>query len=236
MRELSLTVIGGVTNKEGVATRSPRRGGKRRDPEKTRARILKAATDLFTRCGLNGASLDDISRKAGVNRGLIYHYFKTKEMLFDQVLARPLASYIQSHLEFLQRRDLDVEALREATAQFFRFLSAHPDLVRLLGWTLAMRRVAVDLAQLELSKALFSRAVERIEDAKQRGAFRRDLDATHLLITIIDLSVAWHLGRAEWIEKLSWSDRDTRALDEERLAAILDLLTAAVTPRARAGA
>jgi AcrR family transcriptional regulator len=218
-----------------VATRSSKRGRKQRDPEKTRARILEAATQLFTRCGLNGASLDDISRKAGVNRGLIYHYFKTKEMLFDQVLARPLANYIQSHLEFLQRRDLDVEALREATAQFFRFLSTHPDLVRLLGWTLAMRRVAVDLAQLEPSRALFARAVERIEDAKRRGAFRRDLDATHLLITIIDLSVAWHMGRAEWIEKLSWSDRDPRALDEERLAAILDLLTAAVTPRARVG-
>lgn len=221
-----------MTN-NGAVARSTKSGGKR-DPEKTRARILKAATDLFTRCGLNGASLDDISKKAGVNRGLIYHYFKTKEMLFDQVLARPLASYVQSHLEFLQRRDLDVEALREATAQFFRFLSQHPDLVRLLGWTLAMRRIAVDLSHLEISRALFARAVERIEEGKRRGAFRRELDATHLLITIIDLSVAWHLGRGEWIEKLSWSDRDSRALDEERLAAILDLLTAAVTPRSQA--
>ena len=101
--------------------------GRKRDPERTKRRILKAATDLFTRCGLNGASLDDISKKAGVNRGLIYHYFKTKEVLFDQVLAKPLNNYVQLHLEFLQSSELDVDALRKSTESFFFFLQKHPD-------------------------------------------------------------------------------------------------------------
>ena len=39
-----------------------------RDPERTKARILKAATDLFMKVGPTGCSLDDISREAGVNR------------------------------------------------------------------------------------------------------------------------------------------------------------------------
>jgi AcrR family transcriptional regulator len=226
-----LTLISRVTSYVGMAgARKSGRGERRRDPERTKARILKAATDLFIRAGLNGTSLDDISKKAGVNRGLIYHYFRTKETLFDQVLARPLANYVQSHLEFLQKREFDLEALREATTAFFEFLAKRPELVRLLGWTLAMRRIAVDFAQLEFTKALFSRAVERIEEAKASGAIRADVDAAHLLITIIDLCVAWHLGRDEWVEKLSWSDRDRRALDEERLAAILDFLCAAVRP------
>jgi TetR/AcrR family transcriptional regulator len=214
--------------KERKPGRSTKR--RRRDPAETRARILAAATDLFTRCGLNGASLDDISRKAGVNRGLIYHYFKTKETLFDQVLAKPLANYVQSHLEFLQRRECDLDSLTEATEGFYRFLGKHPELVRLLGWTLAMRRIAVDLAQLEFTRALFSRAVERIEEGKTNGTIRADIDASHLLITIIDLCVSWHLSKDEWVEKLSWSDRDKRDVDEERLAAILDLISAAARP------
>ena len=203
---------------------------RRRDPAETRARILSAATDLFTACGLNGASLDDISRKAGVNRGLIYHYFKTKETLFDQVLAKPLANFIQSHLEFLQRREVDLVSLAEATDSFFSFLGKHPELVRLLGWTLAMRRIEVDLAQLEFTRALFSRAVERIEQGKAKGTIRADISAPHLLITIIDLCVSWHLSRDEWVGKLSWSDRDKRVVDQERLAAIIDLITAAARP------
>jgi len=204
---------------------------RKRDPERTKKRILKAATDLFTRCGLNGASLDDISKKAGVNRGLIYHYFKTKEVLFDQVLAKPLTNYVQLHLEFLQSQELDADALRKSTESFFHFLRKHPELVRLLGWTLAMRRIASDLAQLEFTRALYTRAVERIEEGKRAGHIREGVSAEHLLITIIDLCIAWFLSRDEWVEKLSWKDRDTQELDEERLAAILDFVDAAVRPR-----
>jgi TetR/AcrR family transcriptional regulator len=201
-----------------------------RDPDRTRARILRAATDLFTNVGPSAASLDDISRKAGVARGLIYHYFKTKEQLFEQVLARPLADMLEQHLSFLEARRLDVDGVCQGAEAFFRFLGRHPELVRLIGWTTAMRRLG-DFAQLEITRALFARMIRRIEDAKAEGLLRKDLDARHLLVTILDLSVAWHLGRDEWCAKLAWADRDLRELDEERLAAIKDVVAAVASPR-----
>jgi AcrR family transcriptional regulator len=201
-----------------------------RDAERTKARIVRAATDVFMKAGPMGASLDDISRKAGVARGLLYHYFKTKEQLFEQVLARPLADLLEQHLCFLEARRLDVEGLRQGTEAFFRFLGRHPELVRLIGWTMAMRRLAGDIAQLEVTRALFSRMLRRIDEAKAEGALRADLDARHLLVTILDLSVAWHLGRDEWCSKLAWADRDPRELDDERLAAILDVVTRVASP------
>src|SRR5690349_16993469 len=103
-----------------------------RDAERTKARILTAATDLFTRLGPGATSIDEISEKAGVNRGLIHHYFRTKDHLFDQVLIRPLTSFLEQHVEFLQARP-DVDGLCDATRSFFRFLGRHPDLVRLLS-------------------------------------------------------------------------------------------------------
>lgn len=204
--------------------------GRVRDAERTKARIVKAATDLFMRCGPTGASLDDISRKAGVARGLIYHYFKSKELLFEQVLARPLAELLEQHLAFLEVRKLDVDGLRQGTEAFFRFLGRHPELVRLIGWTMAMRRLGGDFAQLEFTRALFSRLIRRIDEARADGTLRPDVDARHLLVTILDLSIAWHLGRDEWCVKLAWSDRDVRELDEERLAAILDVVTRVAAP------
>ena len=205
--------------------------GRKRDPERTKAKILSAATELFTQLGLNGASLDDIAKKAGINRGLIYHYYKTKDLLFDSVLAKPLAAYVQSHIEFLSRRELDVATLREATEHFFHFLGKRPELCRLLGWTLAMQRVSIDLAQLEFTRALYQRAIERIEQGQAAGLLRRDMDARHLLITVIDLCVAWHLSREEWTAKLDWSDRDPQEVDQERIEAILDFVEAAAMPR-----
>src|SRR5262245_54357210 len=160
--------------------RTYRRGSteeeRQRDPERTKARILRAATELFTRLGPAGASLDEISRKAGVQRGLIYHYFKTKEALFEQVLARPLTEYLESHLEFLQIQRLDVDGLCQATAGFFRFLARQPELVRLLAWIIAMGRVVVP-QQLDFTRALFARTLRRLDEAKADGAVRSDLDS-----------------------------------------------------------
>lgn len=203
---------------------------RQRDAERTKARIVRAATDSFMALGPSGASLDDVSRKAGVARGLIYHYFKTKEALFEQVLARPLAELLEQHLAFLETRSLDVDGLRQGTEAFFRFLGRHPELVRLVGWTMAMRRFAGDVAQLEVTRALFARMVRRVEDAKAAGGLRADLDPRHLLVTILDLCVAWHLGRDEWCAKLAWQDRDLGELDEERLASILDFVSRAAAP------
>jgi hypothetical protein len=95
---------------------------------------------------------------------------------------------------------------------------------------MAMRRLAGDFMQLEVTRALFSRMVRRIEEAKAEGALRADLDPRHLLVTILDLSVAWHLGREDWCSKLAWNDRDLHDLDEERLAAILDVVARVAAP------
>jgi len=205
--------------------------GRVRDAERTKAKIVRAATDLFMHVGPAGASLDEISRKAGVARGLIYHYFKTKEQLFEQVLARPLADLLEQHLAFLEARRLDVDGLCKGAEEFFRFLGRHPEMVRLIGWTMAMRRFG-DIAQLEVTRALFARMIRRIDDAKADGALRADLDPRHLLVTILDLSVAWHLGREDWCSKLAWADRDVRELDAERLAAILDVIRRVASPPA----
>jgi AcrR family transcriptional regulator len=52
----------------------------RRDAERNRQRILKAASEVFTEFGLE-VSLDDVARHAGVGVGTVYRRFGTKEDL-----------------------------------------------------------------------------------------------------------------------------------------------------------
>jgi len=54
--------------------------------EKTRAKILDAATQVFTRRGFAAANMLDIAQEAGISVGLIYRHFKTKEELFATLL------------------------------------------------------------------------------------------------------------------------------------------------------
>lgn len=56
--------------------------------EKTRTKILDAATQVFTRRGFGAASMLDIAEEAHISVGLIYRHFKTKEELFGALLAQ----------------------------------------------------------------------------------------------------------------------------------------------------
>src|SRR5678815_3898880 len=60
--------------------------GTRAQPEQSRAAILEAAVTEFAREGVAGARTDAIARSAGVNKALLYYYFKDKEGLYQAVL------------------------------------------------------------------------------------------------------------------------------------------------------
>ena len=62
------------------------RPGSRGEPAKTRAAILKSALQEFAREGIAGARTDEIARRAGVNKALLYYYFRDKEGLYTAAL------------------------------------------------------------------------------------------------------------------------------------------------------
>lgn len=54
--------------------------------DQTRARILDAAINEFSENGLAGARTEHIAEAAGVNKALLYYYFKGKEALYAAAL------------------------------------------------------------------------------------------------------------------------------------------------------
>jgi AcrR family transcriptional regulator len=61
---------------------------RRRDAAATRAAILRAAREAFTRLGYDAAGVREIAREAGVDTRLITRYFGSKEGLFAEVVAQ----------------------------------------------------------------------------------------------------------------------------------------------------
>jgi TetR/AcrR family transcriptional regulator len=54
--------------------------------DQTRARILDAATNEFSANGLAGARTERIAEAAGVNKALLYYYFRSKQELYTAAL------------------------------------------------------------------------------------------------------------------------------------------------------
>ncbi|MFD4542009.1 TetR/AcrR family transcriptional regulator [Streptomyces bauhiniae] len=55
-------------------------------PEATRAKIVEAAADLFTRCGVRAVGINEIWRAAEVAKSTLYQHFRSKDELVAAVL------------------------------------------------------------------------------------------------------------------------------------------------------
>lgn len=55
------------------------------DKENTEEKILEAAKEVFIEKGNDGARMQEIADKAGINKSLLHYYYRTKEKLFESV-------------------------------------------------------------------------------------------------------------------------------------------------------
>src|SRR5215467_8008641 len=90
-----------------VAESKAAKAGSRGEPEKTRAAILHAALEEFAHEGVAGARTDEIARNAGVNKALLYYYFKDKEGLYAAVLEHVFVGVFTQVMAALERTDLN---------------------------------------------------------------------------------------------------------------------------------
>jgi TetR/AcrR family transcriptional regulator, transcriptional repressor for nem operon len=75
-----------------AARKNPkRRAARLRDPERTRERLLQAASREIYRSGFQSAGLNIILASAGVTKGALYYHFKSKEALGYAVVEEVIA-------------------------------------------------------------------------------------------------------------------------------------------------
>ena len=170
-------------------TSGPARRAVTRDPERTRAAILAAATQEFTAKGLTGARVDAIAKRARVNKRMIYHYFGDKNGLYLAVLEATYEAIRAAELE-LHLTDRDpVDGMRELVLFTWRYFLAHPEFLSLLG-TENLHKAAY-LKRSKRIRELHSPLVGMISSLLERGVkarvFRSGVDPVELYVSIAAL-------------------------------------------------
>jgi len=146
-------------------------------------RIIAAARDEFSGRGFEGARVDQIARRAGVNKQLLFYYFHSKRGLFTAVLARGAAELERALAELPTNGDRPLDRIRVTLGAQFDFLAAHPDLVALL--TQAGRSDARPFAP------AVKRLVVLFAEGQGRGQVRDDLDPHLAAAQALVLMVAY---------------------------------------------
>jgi len=109
--------------------------------EVTRAHIVEAAAQLFSKNGYNATSIEAILLASGMSRGAFYHHFKSKEQVFEAVFLLTDQEVTRLSIERTQDIFDPRERLRVGCSTLIKIASNDPfrqigiiDAPAVLGW------------------------------------------------------------------------------------------------------
>ena len=167
----------------------------RRDAERNRQLILRAAAEVFTSRGLQ-ASLDDVAQHAGVGVGTVYRRFADKEALVEALFEERIQGMVALAEKALAEPD--------SWAGLVAFLeSACTELANDHGLREILMFASYGRDRVERGKARMQPLVTQLVERAQRdGKLRPDLRPTDIVFIEFMLSSA--AGYAEPVKPEVW--------------------------------
>jgi AcrR family transcriptional regulator len=167
-----------------------------RRKEERPAEITRAALEAFAEHGYAATRVDEVAARAGVSKGLLYLYFKTKEELFKAVIRSAVVPRIDALKTAVADTDLSAEEFLRGP--FLNFIKQLPDsrvriVVRLL---IAEGPKHPDLTAYYCDQVVSGGVAalrQLIARGVREGAFRQSRlgDFPQLLIAPVLLSMIW---------------------------------------------
>lgn len=99
-------------------------------PQKGKQKIFDSAMTLFAYQGYFATTIAQITKHAGVSKGLVYNYFSSKEELLVGLFENATAT-IQGHVEILGKSKNVEESVAQFIESFFSFLVSEQEFLRL---------------------------------------------------------------------------------------------------------
>lgn len=183
-----------------------------RDPERTQAAILEAATAEFAAKGIGGARVDTIAERAGTNKRMLYHYFGDKIGLYVAVLEAAYGAIRSAEHDLDLAHKTPEEALAELARFTWHYFLEHPEFISLLN-TENLHK-AKHLKGSRKLMEMHSHFVTELSDVLKRGAeagiFRPGIDPVNVYLTIAALGY-FYLSNRHTLSAIF--DRDLSAPD-----------------------
>ncbi len=145
-------------------------------PVDKRRQILDAAIRVFARQGFHATRVSDIADEAGVAYGLVYHYFRSK----DEVLNELFVERWSLLLAAIEETDKTGAAPREKLAAVASFIvdsyQHDPELMKVIIVEVTRAANSFGRTHLPEIRRAYESIAKIVADGQEAGAFRDDID------------------------------------------------------------
>jgi TetR/AcrR family fatty acid metabolism transcriptional regulator len=142
--------------------------------------IFDAALKVIKEKGFHRARMSDIAKEAGISYGLVYHYFKNKEDLFDNILNRWWDGLFKLIDDILESEGTVFEQLRRIILYFFDTYQNDPELVNIFITEISRSTSNLTSGRLEHFIKFMKLTDTLMEKGQKQGLLRKDIKARYL--------------------------------------------------------
>ncbi|MEE9465551.1 MAG: TetR/AcrR family transcriptional regulator [Candidatus Neomarinimicrobiota bacterium] len=161
--------------------------------EDKRERIILAAVKVFARRGLERGKIADIATEAGIGKGTVYEYFRSKEEIFGAIIEGFFAEMTMALQPVLSGDQSQVEKITRIIDYSFDFLDEFMQSDQAEDWTIMMEIFAQGMRadgdpQLQEATAravhhTINQFVPVLEEGISAGSFR-DVDPSYFALVL----------------------------------------------------
>jgi AcrR family transcriptional regulator len=158
--------------------------------------ITQAALEAFTEKGYAATRVEEVAKRAGVSKGLMYLYFKTKEELFKAVVKSVVIRRMDQLIGNIETTDLSSEDfIRGPLSSFMKQVPGSPVaiVIRLLISEGPRHPDLVDYYYENVVAKGLAAITGFVERGVERGEFRKSVitELPQLFLAPVMLSIIW---------------------------------------------
>ena len=141
-----------------------------------RRQILDAGVRVFARQGYHGTRVSDIADEAGVAYGLVYHYFKSKDQVLNELFSERW-SLLLAAIEETDSSDAAArDKLRAVAAFIFDSYRYDPELMKVIIVEVTRAANSFGRTHLPEIRQAYDGIAGIVEKGQSSGDFRTDID------------------------------------------------------------
>nr|WP_321451394.1 TetR family transcriptional regulator [uncultured Carboxylicivirga sp.] len=184
--------------------------------------ILNAARDVFIQKGMDGARMQEIADKAGINKAMLHYYFRSKEKLFNKVFIEAFKEF-WPQVEDAMTIDSPYLAIQSIVEAYIDTFVKKPFLPNFILGELhrTPERFEVLMKEVGINPTVI---ISFLETLMEKG-FLKKTDPQEMMVNIISLCVFPFAARPLMIRLLM--NNDAEAWDQfiqKRKTSVMDIV------------
>jgi len=143
----------------------------KRDAKVSKQLIMTHAIALFSQKGYASASMDELAERCGLNKAMVFYYFKNKKGLYEAVMREVLVEIQQTIVEENKRHSTPKEELEGFIRTYAKFACEHTYLPSLLLKELSDSGAVIPEMLFSSMRKLFALFSDILKRGEEKGCF-----------------------------------------------------------------